>query len=139
MDEPAHEFRQLIKERLLSVLLVKLLGHLPGQNHLLHLCHGETSFTDLLQNRLCWREFKKKQPKYITDPFVYLAHVYKLFYTEQEWTFVFLNGIRLDHCQCLLFGEEKVDLPHCLLVTFAAVQLVDWLVLHSKLGSQTSQ
>lgn len=73
------------------------------------------------------------------DLFVYLAHVYKLFYTEQEWTFVFLNGIGLDHCQCLLFGEEKVDLPHCLLVTFAAVQLVDRLVLHSKLGSQTGQ
>lgn len=117
--------------------LVKLLGHLPGQNHLLHLCHGETSFTDLLQNRLCWRELKK--PKYITDLFVYLARVYKLFYTEREWTFVFLNGIGLDHCQCLLFGEEKVDLPHCLLVTFAAMQLVDRLGLHRELGSQTGR
>lgn len=58
---------------------------------------------------------------------------------EQEVTFVLLHSIGLDHCQCPLPGEEKVDLPLGLLRAVAAVQLVDGLVLHSELGSQTGR
>lgn len=50
-----------------------------------------------------------------------------------------LHSIGLDHCQCPLPGEEKVDLPLGLLRAVAAVQLVDGLVLHSELGSQTGR
>lgn len=48
-----------------------------------------------------------------------------------------IHGIGFDHCQRALFREEEVDLSFGLLVTFAAMQLVDRLVLHSKLGPQT--
>lgn len=50
-----------------------------------------------------------------------------------------LHSIGLDHCQCPLPGEEKVDLPLGLLRAVAAVQLVVGLVLHSELGSQTGR
>lgn len=48
-----------------------------------------------------------------------------------------LHCIRFDHCQCLLLREEEVDLSFCIFMSFTAVQLVDRLVLHSKLGPET--
>lgn len=53
---------------------------------------------------------------------------------RSDRTSVFLHGVRFDHCQCLLFREEEVDLSFRLFVACTAMQLVDGLILHSKLG-----
>lgn len=50
-----------------------------------------------------------------------------------------LHCIWLDHCQCSLLGEEKVDLPLGLLQAVAAMELVNGLVFRSKLDSQTGR
>lgn len=50
-------------------------------------------------------------------------------------TSVLLHGIRLNHGQRLLLREEEADLSLGLLVTAAAVQLIDGIVLYSELRS----
>lgn len=50
-----------------------------------------------------------------------------------------LHRVWLDHCQRSLLREEEVDLPLGLLRAVAAMQLVDGLVLHSELDSQTGR
>lgn len=51
-------------------------------------------------------------------------------------TFVFLHGIRLDRCKRLLWREEEADLPFGLLVTGAAVKLIDGSAPYSELRSE---
>lgn len=57
------------------------------------------------------------------------------FHKRHERTFVFAQGVRLNHRKCLLLREEEADLSVGLFLTGAAVQLIDGMVLYSKLRS----
>lgn len=56
-----------------------------------------------------------------------------------KFTFVPLHSIWLDHCQCPLLREEKVDLTLGFLQAVAAMELVDGLVFYSELDPQTGR
>lgn len=56
--------------------------------------------------------------------------------TRLESTFVFLHGVRLNHCKRLLSREEEADLSLGLLLTGAAVKLTDRSALYSELRSE---
>lgn len=49
---------------------------------------------------------------------------------------MFLHGIRLNRCKRLLSREEEADLSFSLLVTGAAVKLIDRIILSSELRSE---
>lgn len=53
-----------------------------------------------------------------------------------ESTFVFLHGIRLNHCKRLLSREEEADLSFGRFRTGAAVKLIDGMVLYSEPRSE---